>query len=90
KVTIPQNAIGLVFPRSTLMRIGAMLYTAVWDPGYSGQGLGLFHVFNPHGINVSENARIAQLIFLTAEEGAAHYRGIYQNEKVSNLNKKSR
>ena len=38
-VKIPKNTLGLVFPRSSLMRIGGMINTAVWDAGYAGQAV---------------------------------------------------
>ena len=80
-VKIPTNVIGLVLPRSSLMRIGAMINTAVWDAGYRGQGLGLLHVHNSHGITIMEHARVAQLIFLPAQVSSSSYSGVYQGEK---------
>ena len=35
--TIPRDAIGLLLPRSTLLRNGLDVRTALFDPGYSGQ-----------------------------------------------------
>ena len=81
-VKIPPKAIGLVFPRSSLMRMGAMIHTAVWDSGYNGQGLGLLTVFNPCSIKIQQEARIAQLIFLPAASNTMKYEGVYQGEKA--------
>ncbi|MEM2452892.1 MAG: hypothetical protein QW725_00680, partial [Ignisphaera sp.] len=33
-VKVPENTIAIAIPRSTLLRIGATIHTAVWDPGY--------------------------------------------------------
>ncbi len=80
-VKIPNNVIGLVLPRSSLMRAGGMINTAIWDAGYSGQGLGLLQVHNPHGINILEHARMAQLIYLPTQVSTNSYSGVYQGEK---------
>ncbi len=78
-IEIPPNAVGLVLPRSSLLRMGATIYTAVWDPGYRGKGVSLLQVFNSHGIILEKGARISQLIFLKAEAKET-YSGKYQNE----------
>ncbi|MCE7743187.1 MAG: deoxyuridine 5'-triphosphate nucleotidohydrolase [Candidatus Heimdallarchaeota archaeon] len=79
-VEVPLNAIGIVLPRSSLMRIGAMLCSAVWDPGYKGRGIGLL-IVNAK-ITVFEGARIAQIVFIKTQEKLDEgYSGTYQNEK---------
>ena len=50
-VKVPPNAMALAIPRSTLLRCGATIFTAVWDPGYEGRGEGLMVVFNQNGIS---------------------------------------
>jgi len=85
EIRIPKQAIGLVFPRSTLQRMGATVYTSVWDSGYEGRGVGLLVVFNPHGIKISRSARICQMIFIDAR-AFKEYAGSYQHE---GLKKKS-
>lgn len=83
KISVPKNAIGLVFPRSTLMRNGCHLVTAVWDPGYEGRGQGLLQVMNPAGIVLEENARVAQMVFFRLDEAAREgYSGTYQGENT--------
>jgi len=78
-IKIPPNAIGLVLPRSSLLRMGATIYTAVWDSGYEGRGIGLLHVMNPHGIKLKKGARIAQIIFISARSEKL-YEGIWKGE----------
>ena len=79
EIRIPRNAIGIVLPRSSLLRSGATILTAVWDPGYFGRGIGLLVVFNPNGITLERGARIAQMIFVSAE-ARREYEGIYKGE----------
>jgi len=80
-VRLPPNLLALIFPRSSLMRSGAILYTAVWDPGYHGRGQGLLNVYNPHGFKLKLNARIGQLVFIRLSRPASRpYRGAYQRE----------
>lgn len=82
-VKVPENAIALAIPRSTLLRAGATIYTAVWDPGYEGRGEGLMTVFNPYGIEIEQGAQIAQLIFISLDRVTKFvYRGTYFRENV--------
>ncbi|OLS31116.1 MAG: Deoxyuridine 5'-triphosphate nucleotidohydrolase [Candidatus Heimdallarchaeota archaeon AB_125] len=80
-VKVPLNAIGIVLPRSSLMRSGATVCSAVWDPGYKGRGIGLFIVYA--NITLYQNARVAQIVFIeTKTETAKGYSGKYQNENI--------
>ncbi|MCD6118931.1 deoxyuridine 5'-triphosphate nucleotidohydrolase [bacterium] len=80
-IEVPDDAIGIVLPRSSLMRAGATLHSAVWDPGYRGRGQGLLSVTNP--IRIHRNARIGQIVFIRMEKKADKlYNGTYQNEGV--------
>lgn len=82
-VKVPNNAIALAIPRSTLLRSGATIYTAVWDPGYEGRGEGLLTVFNSNGIDIEKGAQIAQLVFIRLDrETKFVYKGIYQRENI--------
>ncbi len=80
-VEVPVGAVGIILPRSSLMRCGATLYSAVWDPGYKGRGQGLLNVLNP--IRLYKNARIGQIFFIRLEEPTSRlYKGKYQNESI--------
>lgn len=82
-ISVPEDGIGFVYPRSSLMRNGAHLVSAVWDPGYEGKGQGLIQVLNPYGITLEENARIGQIIFAKVENPSEHtYRGEFQGENL--------
>ena len=79
-VEVPLNAIGIVLPRSSLMRIGGTICSALWDPGYKGRGVGLLIVHAK--ITIHQDARIAQIVFIkTMEKTKEGYSGEYQNEK---------
>lgn len=78
-VRIPENHIGFVLPRSSLLRNSCMLDTAVWDAGYEGRGEGLLEVH--HEITVERGARIAQLVLAEASHQDV-YDGDYQGENV--------
>jgi len=80
-VRIPNGYVGLAIRRSTLLRMGATLYTAVWDPGYEGRGAGLLVVHNPRGIRVERGAQIAQLVLIKMSRETKYvYRGTYLGE----------
>jgi dUTP pyrophosphatase len=79
KVNIPENVVGIAFPRSSLLRMGASTENAFWDAGYSGGGEFMLHVQNPEGIEIKENARINQIGFVEIDETEG-YDGIYGGE----------
>lgn len=80
-VRIPPDAAAFCFPRSSLLRCGATLECAVWDPGYEGRSEALLIVENEHGITFSKNAKIGQLVFVKLAEAARQlYSGIYRGE----------
>jgi len=82
-VSIPRDAAALARARSTLLRCGATLETALWDPGYRGRSQSLLVVFNSHGLRLKKNARLMQLIFLRLEDEAENvYEGRYQGENI--------
>lgn len=83
-VDLPVDCGGLCFPRSSLLRMGLHVPTAVWDAGYGGRGEGLLMVSNPYGVRLQRGARIAQLVLFRLTEAASQgYRGQYQNENRS-------
>ncbi len=79
-VEIPLDCVALVLPRSSLLRMGATLHTALYDSGYKGRGVGLLVVFNPFGVKLSKNARIGQIIFIKSEKVEKGYEGEYLGE----------
>jgi dUTP pyrophosphatase len=80
-VNLPSACMAYARPRSSLLRCGAALHTAVWDAGYSGQGVALLVVYNPAGFVLERQARIVQLVFHWLSEPTGEgYRGVYQGE----------
>ncbi|TQQ83485.1 deoxyuridine 5'-triphosphate nucleotidohydrolase [Halonotius terrestris] len=78
-VAIPEEHIGFIYPRSSLMRNSCMLHTAVWDAGYEGKGEGLLEVH--HEIEIEQGARIAQIVLAEADHDGT-YDGDYQGEHI--------
>jgi len=80
-VSVPMDACALGFPRSSLLRCGADVRCAVWDPGYHGRSESLLVVNSQHGITLHKDAKVMQLVFMRLES-AAHkgYEGQYKGE----------
>ena len=82
-VSIPQDTIALGFPRSSLLRCGAKVDCAVWDPGYKGRSEAMLVVMNPNGLYLKKNGKVAQLVFMKlVEEAKESYKGQYQGENL--------
>ena len=80
-VHLPKDIAALGRTRSTLLRCGAALHTAVWDAGYSGRSQSLMTVYNPAGLTLRRNARVLQMVFYRLERPVAEgYTGAYQGE----------
>jgi len=80
-MNMPLNLIAIGKPRSSLLRMGAFVVTAVWDPGYRGRSVSLLVVGNPNGIRIKRNARVVQLVFLRLTKESTAYRGVYLGEE---------
>ncbi|MFC4358347.1 deoxyuridine 5'-triphosphate nucleotidohydrolase [Halobium salinum] len=78
-ISIPEEHVGFVYPRSSLLRNSCMLNTAVWDAGYEGRGEGLLQVH--HDVEIERGARIAQLVLAEADHEGT-YDGSYQGENL--------
>ena len=82
-VNIPKDVAAMARARSTLLRCGATLETALWDPGYRGRSQSLLVVYNSQGLKLKKNARLMQLVFLRLENEAEKlYSGKYQGENI--------
>ena len=81
-VHLPNNVMALARPRSSLLRCGVTVGTAVWDAGYSGRSESLLNVYHPGGFRVQKNARIVQLVLFRLTEETEGYSGAYQNENI--------
>jgi len=81
-VHLPNNVMALARPRSSLLRCGVTVETAVWDAGYSGRSQSLMVVHNAHGFRLQKHARVAQLVFFYLTGETEGYRGAYQGENL--------
>ncbi|MBN1160420.1 MAG: deoxyuridine 5'-triphosphate nucleotidohydrolase [Dehalococcoidales bacterium] len=81
-VHLPRNIMALGRPRSSLLRCGVNVGTAVWDAGYEGRSQSLLTVHNPHGFRVQKDARITQLVFMELTGESEGYNGAYQGENM--------
>jgi len=81
-VHLPKNVMALARPRSSLLRCGVTVNTAVWDAGYSGRSQSLMVVYNSQGFRLQRNARMVQLVFLRLTQKTEGYRGAYQRENI--------
>jgi dUTP pyrophosphatase len=80
-INIPSDCVGLIFPRSSLLRSDCTITTAVWDSGYSGHGFGYLIVNNLGGLHIERYSAVAQLVILKLDNITENlYQGIYQHE----------
>ncbi len=82
-VKLGRDIMAIARPRSTLVRCGANILTAVWDAGYEGRSEVGIVVHNEAGIWLSRNARIVQLVFIKLTSETEEYSGIYKGENIS-------
>ena len=86
--TIPPDAIGILLPRSTLLRNGLDVRTALFDPGYSGQPKVMLVCHRP--ARIQKFSRIGQLVILKSDrEFSQKYSGRYQGELAAGASYKS-
>lgn len=82
-VNIPRDVAAFARSRSSLLRSGATLETALWDPGYRGRSQSLLVVYNRTGLRLKKNARLLQLVFMRLDGDAEKtYSGAYQGENI--------
>ena len=82
-VNLPKNMMALATPRSSLLRCGVSIHSAIWDAGYSGRSQSLMVVYNPQGFRLHINTRIVQMVFFFLScEVAQGYQGIFQDENI--------
>jgi dUTP pyrophosphatase len=82
-VHMPLNLVAIARPRSSLLRCGATVETAVWDSGYNGRSESLLVVHNPSGLKLHRNARLVQLVFfMNSKRLRRGYSGRWQHENL--------
>jgi dUTP pyrophosphatase len=82
-VALPLDIMALGRSRSSLLRSGVSVHTAVWDAGYQGRSQALLVVHHPAGYRIQKGARLMQLVFWRLSRPVAQgYRGRYQMENL--------
>lgn len=81
-VSIPRDVCAVGLPRSSLLRMGVSVHTAVWDAGYKGRSEALLVVYNDAGFRIKKDARVLQLIFMELHSGQEGYSGRYMGENI--------
>lgn len=79
RVELPTHVGALARPRSSFLRVGASIHTAVWDAGYEGNSTVLLHT-GPNRIYLDEGTRVVQMVFFELDKDSFAYDGIYQGE----------
>jgi dUTP pyrophosphatase len=80
-VNVHDDLCALARPRSSLLRMGATVATALWDTGYRGRSRALLMVASPAGVRLARGARLIQLVFLKLPAPLADgYAGAFQGE----------
>ena len=82
-VHLPKDIMALAAHRSSLIRCGVTVGTAVWDAGYEGRSQSLLVVHNPLGFRLQKNARMIQLVFFRLRQETEGYKGKYQGENIA-------
>lgn len=87
-IKIPMDMIAFAQPRSSLTRMGCGIHSGIWDPGYEGDSVFVLNIYNPYGMRIYKNARIAQLVYARMESPATEgYDGVYQGHGISDIEK---
>ena len=81
KVNLPDDIYATGLPRSSLLRCGVGILSAVWDPGYCGHGQVMLEV--NIRICIKKNAKVFQLKFYRCQK-TEKYSGIYNETRRKN------
>ena len=82
-VHLPLDIMALGRTRSSLLRSGVSIHTAVWDSGYQGRSQALLVVHHPQGYRVQKDAKLMQLIFFRLDRPVSQgYQGRFQGENL--------
>lgn len=73
---LPEGYCALIIPRSSMIRAGVDVRSALWDTGWSGRLGAALKVLNP--MTIEFGARLAQIVVYKAEYDGQKYEGRYQ------------
>lgn len=80
-IQIGDNNAQFYLPRSTLLRAGVNVCTALGDLGYNGHLSFLVINYGPRPFFIQKGERFAQLVDFEVQGGSESYDGDYQNDK---------
>ncbi len=88
KIALPSFLIGIIFPRSSLTRLGVSLNPTYLNPGYQGYCPVLLVNHSPFEVKIpfkdGKSPRIAQVIFISLKENPHRIYGEGIDEKYQN------
>jgi len=78
---LPKDVFAILYPRSTMFRMGFIIQCGVVEPGYSGRPVILIHhpVIEADYIKLDKDTRVVQAVFYKADS-EGEYSGKYQGE----------
>ena len=82
QIKIGESNAQFYLPRSTLLRAGVNVYTALGDLGYNGHLSFLVINHGPRPFFIQEGERFAQLVDFEVRGGSESYDGDYQEKEV--------
>jgi dUTP pyrophosphatase len=74
---IPADIVAIGLTRSSLLRSGVYISSAVFDAGFRGNIQCVLAVSNLYGLRLKKNARLLQLIFFERRDDGSLYQGNY-------------
>ena len=76
---MPEDVVAFAQTRSSLSRMGAFTVTGYWDAGFHGKAEFTLVVMNPSGLDIKQNARVTQIMFLKLDDNVDEvYNGIHK------------
>lgn len=80
EIKIPENMVQFYYPRSSFMRCGVNVYSAVGDPGFKGTLQFMIINHGYYSFFTKPGERFAQLVMEKAHNVQQGYNGTYQEE----------
>ena len=82
-INLPLDLMALGRPRSSLLRSGVSIHSAVWDAGYRGRSQALLVVHNDQGYALQRDACLLQLVFFHLTQPVSQgYQGRFHGENL--------
>lgn len=82
-MNLPTDLMAIGRPRSSLLRMGVTIDSAVWDAGFRGYSQSLLLVQAPLGLLLEEEARIMQVVFFKLSSSTEAYDGEFKVGDIS-------